>query len=64
MTLQESIDFLPRGIRSVVKADPAATTANTIAFTGFAAIALVIAWLAYRPLFGLPVPGRKEGGSE
>lgn len=47
-----------------VKADPAATTANTIAFTGFAVIALAIAWVAYRPLLGLPNPGQEGGGSE
>lgn len=31
--------------------DPAATTANTIAFSTFAAIAIGIGWIVYRPLF-------------
>lgn len=34
-----------------VSGDPAATTANTVAFSLFAAIALAIAVIAYRPLF-------------
>lgn len=34
-----------------VTADPAATVANTIAFSLFAAIALVVAVIVYRPLF-------------
>lgn len=37
--------------------DPAATTANTVAFTVFALIALAIAVATYRPLF----PTRRVG---
>lgn len=37
-----------------VEADPAASTANTVAFTSFALIALGIAWQIYRGLFRRP----------
>lgn len=37
-----------------VKGDPGASAANTTAFGAFALIALIMAWLIHRPLFGNP----------
>ena len=41
-------------------ADPAATTANTIAFSLFAAISLTMAAVVYRPLFGRSTVGHQR----
>lgn len=47
-----------------VTGDPAATTVNTVAFIGFAAIALGMAWIVFRPLFApvRPMALDNDGG--
>ncbi|HSJ28016.1 MAG TPA: hypothetical protein VLB67_07370, partial [Acidimicrobiia bacterium] len=45
-----------------VTGDPGATTANTVAFGAFALIALVMAWLVYRPMLRAPSGGEASPG--